>query len=359
MSGYALVKRDQFVGFGAVEVAASRELLEALPFTRVLVYERIEIHPPECAPPRRPTSSRRAAVAPIEQTFPVTGLVTGEGVEIDLRRAGLGTRSIAAAIDLIAQAALLITLSIVDSQLGGGDDAAITALALTEFVLVFAGYPIVFEWLSRGRTLGKLAMGLRAVRDDGGPIGFRQALVRGLGGFVLDKFGPLFPLSVPIGMVTIGTSASSKRIGDMLAGTFVINERAGPDGLLTPMQMTVAPRLYGWAQALDLSAVNDHFALQLRQFVLRAEAMSPGPRAALGEQFRAQVLAITSPPPPPGVPTPLLLTTVLAERRRRAGLQATAGTASTVYESISSTTAPHRVGYSGAIAPDNPFTPPT
>ena len=44
--------------------------------------------------------------------------------------------------------------------------------------------PIAVETLSHGRSLGKLACGLRVVRDDGGPIRFRHALVRGAIGVV-------------------------------------------------------------------------------------------------------------------------------------------------------------------------------
>ena len=164
-----------------------------------------------------------------------------------------------------------------------------------------------------------MAMGLRVVRDDGGPIGFRQALVRGLAGFFIEKPGiALGGLGVAIGMITIAASSSSKRVGDMMAGTFVVNERTGSASALQSTDWWVPPALYGWAQSLDLSGLDDQLALQLRQFVVRAGQMSPAAALALGEQFRAHVLAVTSPPPPPGVPTPVLLTAVLAERRRRA-----------------------------------------
>ena len=60
------------------------------------------------------------------------------------------------------------------------DAAASAALGLVTSVGVVVGYPLVMETLTRGRTLGKMAIGLRTVRDDGGPIRFRQALVRAL-----------------------------------------------------------------------------------------------------------------------------------------------------------------------------------
>jgi len=247
----------------------------------------------------------------------MTGLVSGEGVSLELQRAGLGTRTIAGAIDLAAQLGLLLVAAIVIGLAGGGDTAAQTAVSIAVVVLIFAGYPIVFEWLGHGQTLGKHALGLRVVRDDAGPIGFRQAFVRGLAGFFLDRFGLLGPLGLAIGMITIGTSETSKRIGDMMGGTFVINERVGPSTALQPIQLWVPPVLHGWAQSLDLSAMSDQLALRLRQFIQRAGQMSPGAQLALGEQFRAQVLAVISPLPPPGVPTPVLLATVLAERRRQ------------------------------------------
>jgi len=249
----------------------------------------------------------------------MSGLVSGEGVAIDLRRAGLGSRTVAAAIDIAVQLAVLLVLIGVTAAVGGGDPDAQAAVSLLEVVLVLAGYPVVFEWLSHGRTLGKMALGLRVVRDDGGPIGFRQALVRGLAGFLLEKPGiALGGLGLAIGMITIGASSSSKRVGDMMAGTFVVNERTGSTTVLQPLNWWVPPALYGWAHSLDLSRLDDRLALAVRQFVLRAGQMSPSAQIGLGEQFRAQVLAVTAPPPPPGVPTPVLLTTVLAERRRRA-----------------------------------------
>ena len=38
--------------------------------------------------------------------------------------------------------------------------------------------------LSRGKSLGKLAVGARIVRDDGGATGLRHALIRALAGVV-------------------------------------------------------------------------------------------------------------------------------------------------------------------------------
>ena len=243
-------------------------------------------------------------------------LVSGEGVRLTLASAGVGSRTVAAALDAAIQFAALIVLLLLTRLAGTTDDAALAAIVVIEIVVVLAGYPIVMEWLTRGRTVGKLVFGLRVVRDDGGPIGFRQALVRGLAGLVLEKPGLLAPLSTAAGVLTITVSAREKRLGDMLAGTLVLNERSMTAPAPTPAW--VPPPLQQWVLALDLSRLDDRLALSLRQFVGRAYAMTPAAQQSLGDDLRRRLLNVVSPPPPPYAPTPDVLMSVLAERRRRA-----------------------------------------
>jgi uncharacterized RDD family membrane protein YckC len=245
-------------------------------------------------------------------------LVSGEGVRLALAPAGVGSRVIAAALDAAIEAVALFVIILLDVGIASGaDSAAFDAVLTIEAVLVLAGYPIVSEWLGRGRTVGKLALGLRVVRDDGGPIGFRQALVRGLAGFILEKPGLLFPLTTIAGLLTMSSSQREKRMGDMLAGTVVLNERSAPQAL-APLPNWVPLQLQAWVTSLDLHRLDDRLALSARQFVSRAHSMTYPAQAALGEDLRRRVLAVTAPPPPPGTPTPALLLSVLAERRRRA-----------------------------------------
>jgi uncharacterized RDD family membrane protein YckC len=246
------------------------------------------------------------------------GLVSGEGVTIELSRAGLGSRTIAALIDIAVQFVALVIALLVDGTLTGDDDI-ITAVVIVEVVLILGGYPVLFEWLGRGRTLGKLAMGLRVVRDDGGPIGLRQALVRGISALILEKPGLFFPVGTAIGMIVLAMSPASKRIGDLMAGTFVVNERVGSRAsALAPPPLPVPYGLEGWAASLDLTRLDDQLALGVRQFVMRANELSPGARDVLGNDLRDRLLAVIAPLPPYPLATSTILMTVLAERRRRA-----------------------------------------
>jgi uncharacterized RDD family membrane protein YckC len=238
-------------------------------------------------------------------------LVTGEAVLLELRLAKLPSRGVAEMLDLLVQFGFLLFVSLVGALSGLSyslDSAASGALALTLIIAVLVGYPVLFETLSRGRSLGKMAMGLRVVRDDGGPIRFRHALVRGL----LAVF-EIYPFAV-VAIITSLVSTKGKRVGDFLAGTVVVRERV--PGVAAPM-VQMPPGLAGWATTLELSRLPDDLALTARQFMSRASALSPSVRNAMGGQIAHDVSRFVAPPPPAGCPPEPYLAAVLAERRRR------------------------------------------
>lgn len=244
-------------------------------------------------------------------------VVTGEAVALDLRPARVPSRLIATLIDAAAQFGLFFLLSVVLGAVQV-DGAALAALSILSLVLVLIVYPIVFETLWRGRTPGKAAMGLRVVRDDGGPVGFRHALVRGLMACFFERPGLLVPLlGAAIGLLTSLGSERGKRVGDVLAGTFVQRERMPSKAVGAAAMVFMPPPLAAWAQTLDLSRLPDDLALSARQFLGRAGRLDPRAREDLGGRLVGAVAAVVTPPPPPGTPGWAYLSAVLAERRGR------------------------------------------
>lgn len=238
-------------------------------------------------------------------------IVTGEAVTLDLRVARIGSRSVAAVIDLIVRFGILTSISAAFGELGAIDSAAAAAVAITMYVAVLLGYPVAFETLWGGRTPGKAAMGLRVVRDDGGPIRFRHALIRGLVGAVVELPGITFFVAA---IVSSLLSERGKRLGDYAAGTMVIQERVpGRAMAIVPMP----PPLAYWASTLDLSRVDNNLALGIRSFFERSYELSPQARDQLGHSLINAVLSVIAPPPPPDAPAWAVLAAVLAERRRR------------------------------------------
>jgi uncharacterized RDD family membrane protein YckC len=254
----------------------------------------------------------------------VEEIVTGEAVVLDLPYARFPTRMLAHLIDMLVQI-LLFTIIVVLAAAGAGshslDTASVAAILAGGFVAAIVGYPAAFETLSRGRTLGKLALGLRVVADDGGPERFRPALVRALAGSV--ECWAL--LGVPA-LVTAMLSARGKRLGDIFAGTFVVRERAPrPAGgaysvgaYRVPIGLTaVNPALRGWAAALDLSGLPEPVAAAAASYLSRYWQLNAPERDQLGWQLAADIAARVAPAPPPGLPAVDYLHTVLAERRHR------------------------------------------
>ncbi|TDQ51785.1 putative RDD family membrane protein YckC [Actinomycetospora succinea] len=239
----------------------------------------------------------------------------GEAVELDVRTARLPSRALGFALDALIMLALLFAVLLVTELLGAEvDDALTAAVGLAITVGVFVGYPLLWETLTRGRSPGKYAMGLRVVRTDGGPIVFRHALARALAGFIVD-FGLLSFFTGVIGIVVSASTARGQRIGDLLAGTIVVRERLPRTGL--PGLPPPDPRLAAWAQRCELADLPDDLALAARQFLVRAGQLAPPMRAQLGGRLAADVAARVAPPPPPGTPPEAYLLAVLGERRRR------------------------------------------
>jgi len=240
----------------------------------------------------------------------VSDVVTGEAVVVEVRVAGMPSRCLALMIDILAQGAILLGFAFVAANVPAFADSALSAmLALLFVVLTLVGYPVIFETLTRGKSLGKLALGLRVVSDDGGPERFRQALFRALASVV-----EIWITSGAVAFIASLVSERGKRLGDVFAGTLVISDRAPRTG---DTLITMPPQLASWARRLELSRLPAEVAGTARQYLIRWHDLAPAVREEMGARIAAQTASYVSPPPPPGVPPHAYLSAVLAERRRR------------------------------------------
>ena len=240
----------------------------------------------------------------------VDDLVTGEAVALELPAAGIAMHALSGILDVvIAVAALVIGLIIVPIVTQGADDAIAGVATTVLLVLVFVALPTALETLTRGRSVGKFATGLRTVRDDAGPIAFRHALTRALIGFV--EIWALF--GVPA-LVSGLVSSKGKRLGDYAAGTYVVRERVH---MTLPPPPMMPPHLADWAAGADIARLPDGLAMAVRQFLMRAPLLSPQSRVALGVQLHDEVVTYLAPQPPAGTHPELVLAAVIADRRRR------------------------------------------
>ncbi|MCX4772207.1 RDD family protein [Streptomyces sp. NBC_01260] len=238
-------------------------------------------------------------------------LVTGDAVVLGLRPAKLPSRALALAIDLVVVGTAFVLVSVgLAVATASLDGAASAAVSVATFLLVLVGAPIAVETLSHGRSLGKLACGLRVVRDDGGPIRFRHALVRGAMGVVEI----LMTLGVVASIASL-VSARGRRLGDVFAGTLVVRERlpAGRAATVPPPP----PWLVGRFAGLDLSAVPDELWLAVRQYLTRMHQLDAEVGRTMAGRLAGELAGWTGVPAPVGVPAAAYLAAVVNERQTR------------------------------------------
>ncbi len=293
------------------------------------------------------------------------GLVSGEAVELDVRAARLGSRVLALLIDLLAQVVVAMLLAVGLSLLlpalpAAAVDAALAgALQTVLLVLVLVGYPVLMERFVGGRTVGKLAVGLRVVRADGGPVGVGQSLTRALVGVAVEWPGLVLPLLSWVASVTVMlTDPRGRRLGDLVAGTMVVHTRGAAAWRPVPLAV---PALLGWAHTLDLTRLDDGLALAARQYLGRVHQLVEPERARLGRALWAEVAVVISPPPPWAAPESVYLAAVLGERHRRAvdRLRRTRGVTAALWPELTASpvAAPLPAATTSAATPLRPAAP--
>jgi len=199
---------------------------------------------------------------------------------------------------------LLLLFATIGDQL---DQAMATALSTILLVLCLVGIPTAVETLSRGRSLGRLAVGARIVRDDGGAIGFRHAFIRALVGVVeiVMTFGGI---AAVVGLM----SSRTRRLGDILAGTFSQQERVPRPAVA---EIVVPQELEAWAATADVARMPDALARRVAYFIRQSAGMNPESRERLAASLADEVARYVHPVPPASAAAFLLA--VAAMRRQR------------------------------------------
>lgn len=222
---------------------------------------------------------------------------TPESVELEFTLAGIGNRALALLIDYIILAVILVLFLIiwviVSIQISDflratfGVRVGSWWLAIASLIsfTIYAGYFVFFETIWQGQTVGKRFANIRVVRDNGRPIGLQQATLRAL----------LRPLDeiLFVGAFLIMFSRQEKRLGDLAAGTIVIQTPTTSTGDITPSEQakSVGQQLL---QTSDLSGMlPDDFAV-IRVYLLRRSAMTSKARASVSLRLAKQLLPIIS-----------------------------------------------------------------
>ncbi len=218
---------------------------------------------------------------------------TPESIAFSYELAGIGSRFLAVAIDLLLQIGLLIALvwgsSLIAPHLSASKhvpDAvsikflqnAVAGLFIFIVFIIFFGYFIAFEALGNGQTPGKRALGLRVVRDGGYPIDFTAALVRNL-----IRVGEMMFGFYAIAAIAALVSPENKRLGDMAAGTIVVREAKmqSPASMLREIREEPVYAATAYASGEERALV--------KRFLERRDSLDPRRRNELAHQIAERI----------------------------------------------------------------------
>jgi uncharacterized RDD family membrane protein YckC len=243
-----------------------------------------------------------------QQASPADGdalvISTPERVSFRLETAGLGSRFTAQLIDCLALVVVLTAFAVATVALGAltRNLTVVTLVFLVPGFVVFWGFWIVPEALWSGKSLGKLALHIRVVNTQGGPITVGQAIARNL-----MRVVDFLPLYYAAGAITIFVSSRNQRLGDLIAGTLVVRDRqavrlvdlayeaersGGPTDRIAPARHALTPSLrrfviaYAQRRSHLPAARRDQLAREIEPAlatVLPSVVAERGPLAALDQ----------------------------------------------------------------------------
>jgi uncharacterized RDD family membrane protein YckC len=183
------------------------------------------------------------------------GLVvaTPERVAFEYEVAGLGSRFLAQAIDVMLLLLLFFFLSLAAlllNSLSGNGRLSLLIWVILSFALFLLYFPIL-EGIWGGQTVGKRLLRLRVLGDRGEPVTVTQVVIRNL-----IRLVDFLPVLYGVGIITLFVQGGSKRLGDFAAGTVVVRDRERirlkdlvrePAQVPIPAETRPAPSI--WAQA--------------------------------------------------------------------------------------------------------------
>jgi uncharacterized RDD family membrane protein YckC len=242
-------------------------------------------------------------------------ILSGEAVAIDVQPVGFILRAAGAFIDMIIGFAVFVAFILLQIWLlseGLLDEHTLPLLTVWASVLSFFVLPVTIETAMRGRSVGKLVVGGRIVRTDGGAITFRHTFIRGLIG-VLEIYMTFGGGAVITGALT----ARSQRLGDLVAGTYSQRVRTPRLPQHTPY---LPASLAAWAPIADVARLPDRLARRVSQFLTTADQLLPAARVRVAHELAGEVSAFVSPVPQVAAEDLLRGVTVLRRQREQRAL---------------------------------------
>lgn len=238
-------------------------------------------------------------------------IITGEAVALELPSATVVSRIATAIIDYgLYILGIYITIRAYNSfnSISSLQFSSVRVVITLTIAVWWWLVPALVTYLTRGSSLGHMIMSSRVVRADGGTPTLRHTITRSMVGIV-EVWMTLGVLA----MIVSGASKRGQRLGDMLAGTYVVRwprTRLPKDDLVMPAKLEV------WAENAQSRELPPGLTVNITNYLGQRLKLTPIVAESQGRKLAAAAETYVSPPAPWGTPAHEFLTALILVRRR-------------------------------------------
>jgi len=221
---------------------------------------------------------------------------TPEQISLELPLAGIGSRFLALTIDSLIQIGVTIVLIIAGvvismsyTELAGAADKFFsqTVGAIVTIVVPFClywGYFAFFEILWQGRTPGKRVAGIRVIHQTGRPMTAIECIGRNL-----MRALDIQPGIYAVGLICMMCNKQNRRVGDYVAGTIVVHDKALDSVSPTWGDKRVGDKRFEGAVPSELRKLTPGELVLIETYLNRRYDLDPTVRALTAQRIVAMI----------------------------------------------------------------------
>jgi uncharacterized RDD family membrane protein YckC len=240
---------------------------------------------------------------------------TPEQTALDFAVAGVGSRFIAVAIDILIQTSVAIVFAF-----GGGysimeltdrwpkSGVWAGAILLLIFFLLYFGYYATFEIIWNGQTPGKRFAKIRVIKDSGRPLTPAESIGRNL-----MRIVDWMPSLYAVGVVTMLCNKQNKRLGDLLVGSLVVRESTFAD--VRPAWESATDPTFATLGPMGAAALTPDEAALIESYLQRRLDLDPTVRYRMADDIFTRLRSKLTIPSDNALSTDRLLEALSYERR--------------------------------------------
>jgi uncharacterized RDD family membrane protein YckC len=213
-------------------------------------------------------------------------VVTSHNISIDYEAATVMSRGIALFLDLLIMFVYVLIMSFVVLSFASWGNMDMIQILLNILVMLpFMFYSLIFEFLLKGQTPGKMAMGVRVVNLNGENASLGDYTLRW--SFKLIDF---WFSAGAIGALFISTTEKGQRLGDILAQTAVVRNK--PEQLYSIRDiLNIKDRSKHEPTYLNATKFTDEDMILIKNAITRVKKYPNDPHKDLVRELAARAAA--------------------------------------------------------------------